>query len=93
MNITFPIVVDGKEYTFKQLTALEWGNIMDTALGQQAANRKLVALSSGIDEKVVEALPMSDFTLLLGEYLRVNTPKGQGESTRISITSPKPQNT
>ena len=88
MNITTQI--DGVEYTFRPLNALEYGNIIDNAESQQVSNRRLVAASTGLEEKQVEELPLPIFSRLFLEYSKVNAPKGLDDLIKKSTTSPKP---
>ena len=79
--------VAGKEYTFKILTALEYGNILDTSEGQQASNRKLLAESTGLPIKEINDLDFPLFSRLLIEFHQSHIPKGIEELAKDSRKS------
>lgn len=79
--------VAGKEYTFRILSALEYGNALDTAGTQQESSRKLLAESTGIALKEVGELDFPTFSRLILEFHQVHAPKDIAELAKDSRKS------
>lgn len=80
-TMTEPIkkTVADKEYVFRILSAIEYGNIIDASSTQQESNRKLLAESTGIPLKEISDLDFPIFSRLLLEFHQIHAPKDIAE--------------
>jgi hypothetical protein len=83
------VKLDGKDYTFRILDALEWDNLVDLGGSQNTVNRRLVSACTGIPE---DDLPKDrpTYARLVFETHNVNGPKGLTGISEKSSPSPKP---
>lgn len=83
------ISLDGKDFLFRILSALEFDTVMDNADTQNLANRRLVSASTGISEDELGTMDRPTYGRLLVEFHRLHAPKGVSELFKGSTTSPR----
>ena len=83
--MTEPIkkTIAGKEYNFRILSAIEYGNILDASETQQTSNRKLLAESTGIPITEISDLDFPTFSRLLLEFHQIHAPKDIADLAKV----------